>query len=173
MVDTTVVAVQDYESPPPPPAPKYLEFVAPKLDPRDMPDDEIFDINTEGTQGQYADVAMEVDNRTYNPTVSYESVEQKPEFNPKGGYDAYIKENLIYPNAASDDGIEGTCIISFTIAKDGQIVFAGIAKSSGYRELDYEALRVIKKMPRWTPGKVNGQPVPVVHSISVVFEMRE
>jgi protein TonB len=173
-IDSIVLKTQPYLPPPPPtPAPKYLEFVAPTLDPRDMPEDEHMDIHTEGTQGQYADVGMEAGDRTYNHAVSYEYVEQKPEFNPKGGYDAYIKENLIYPAAASDDGIEGTCIISFTVAKDGQIIFAGIAKSSGYRELDYEALRVIKKMPRWTPGKVNGQPVPVMHSISVVFEMRE
>ena len=116
---------------------------------------------------------MEVDDRTYNPIVSYENAEQKPEFNPKDGYEAYIKENLHYPNAAAVYEIECTVVIAFVIDRNGNITKARIEKSSGYREMDYEALRVIKKMPRWIPGKVNGHPIAVTHSISVEFEIGE
>lgn len=158
--------------PPPPPEAKHLEFVAPTLDVNDMPEEEHMDINTEGTQGQYADVPMNVDDRNYNPIVSYENAEQKPEFNPKDGYEAYIKENLHYPNAAADE-IECTCVIAFVIDRNGNVTQARIEKSSGYREMDYEALRVIKKMPRWIPGKDNGQAVAVTHSISVQFDLGE
>lgn len=92
ILDTTVVAVQDYESPPPEPnKAKYLEFVAPTLDVSDRQEDEGLDFITEGTQGQYADAPMEVDDRNYNPIVSYENAEQKPEFIYKGGLETYIK----------------------------------------------------------------------------------
>ena len=94
MVDTSAVAsvlLEPGPPPPPPPAPKYLEFVAPTLDVSDKQEDEGLDFITEGTQGQYADAPMEVDDRNYNPIVSYENAEQKPEFIYKGGLETYIK----------------------------------------------------------------------------------
>jgi protein TonB len=161
--------------PPPPPETKFtpIQSLAPMLDVNDMPVQENLDYNVEPRDAQIGSIKMEHDNVTDNPSFSYSNVELKPEFIYKGGLDAYIKENLNYPVAASVDGIEGTCIISFTISTDGQIIFAGIAKSSGYRELDYEALRIIKKMPRWIPGIQNGQTVAVMHSIPVEFDLGE
>lgn len=174
ILDTTVVAVQDYESPPPEPhKAKYLEFVAPTLDVSDRQEDEGLDFITEGTQGQYADAPMEVDDRNYNPIISYENVEQKPEFIYKGGLETYIKENIIYPEDALDKGISGVSIVVFTIDQTGHVTNIRILKSSGNPMLDGEAMRVIRKMPNWTPGKVNGRNISVMQKVPVVFELGE
>ena len=174
MLDTTVVAVQDYESPPPePPKAKYLEFVAPTLKVDEMPKEEHMDIHTEGTQGLIGTAAIEAENMIIEPDYQYTNVDQKPEFNPKGGLETYIKDNLNYPEEAMDEGFEGITQITFVVTKDGQVTQARISKSSGNREMDYEALRVIKKMPRWIPGKQNGQTVSVMLNIPIVFELGE
>ena len=176
MVDTSAVAsvlLEPGPPPPPPPAPKYLEFVAPTLDVSDKQEDEGLDFITEGTQGQYADAPMEVDDRNYNPIVSYENAEQKPEFNPKGGLEAFIKDNLIYPEEALDEGISGVSIVSFTIDQTGHVTNIRILKSSGNPMLDGEAMHVIRKMPNWIPGKVNGRNISVMQKVPVVFELGE
>ena len=82
-----------------------------------------------------------------------EVVEDWPEF--PGGMEKlmpFIQENMRYPKSAAKKGIEGRVICQFTVKKDGSIeniiIMRGVHKS-----LDKEAVRIIKKMPKWTPGK--------------------
>ena len=82
-----------------------------------------------------------------------EVVEDWPEF--PGGMEKlmpFIQENMRYPKSASKKCIEGRVICQFTVKKDGSIeniiIMRGVHKS-----LDKEAVRIIKKMPKWTPGK--------------------
>ena len=116
---------------------------------------------------------MEVDDRNYNPIISYENAEQKPEFIYKGGLETYIKENIIYPVDALDKGISGVSIVVFTIDQTGHVTNIRILKSSGNPTLDAEAMRVIRKMPNWIPGKVNGRNISVMQKVPVVFELGE
>lgn len=99
-------------------------------------------------------------------------VEQMPEY--PGGKDAmfqYIKDNLHYPQSVKDDGIQGRAICQFIVNADGSICCAEIAKSSGNALLDYEAIRLIKNMPAWTPGMQNGQPIRVKYTIPINFRL--
>ena len=96
-----------------------------------------------------------------NPDEIFTVVEQQPEF--AGGYDAltaFLKTNMQYPKLARKMGIEGTVHVSFLVSKTGSIsevkVLRGISA-----ECDKEAIRVVEKMPAWTPGKQNGHPVHV------------
>lgn len=99
--------------------------------------------------------------------------EQMPEY--PGGKDAmfqYIKDNLHYPQSVKDDGIQGRAICQFVVNTDGTICCAEIAKSSGNALLDYEAIRLIKNMPAWTPGTQNGIPIRVKYIIPITFKIQ-
>ncbi|MCW3085478.1 MAG: hypothetical protein JWP12_2844 [Bacteroidetes bacterium] len=99
-------------------------------------------------------------------------VEQMPEF--PGGTTAmmkYIQANLQYPETAKDIGISGTTYITFVVRKDGSIdnveVLRGVESS-----FDKEAIRVVKSMPRWTPGKNQGRKVNVRFNLPVKINLR-
>jgi protein TonB len=99
-------------------------------------------------------------------------VETMPEF-PGGGESAfleYLSENIKYPVIAKETGIEGTVFIKFVIETDGSIgnvqILRGVTSA-----LDNEALRVIKKMPPWKPGKQNGREVRVSYTVPIRFSL--
>ena len=84
------------------------------------------------------------------------AVEQQAEF--PGGTAAMMKwlsNNVRYPESAQQNDIQGRVIVKFVVEKDGSIGHAEILKGVD-RDLDREAIRVVKKMPRWQPGKNNG-----------------
>lgn len=102
----------------------------------------------------------------------FQVVEQMPMF--PGGDEALIKwlyDNLKYPAIAQDNGIQGRVMVQFTVNKDGSIVdpeiFRGVDGS-----LDKEALRVVKAMPKWSPGKQRGKPVRVRYTLPVMFRLQ-
>lgn len=97
-------------------------------------------------------------------------VEQMPEF-PEGEVLTYLAKNIKYPEVANENGISGRVFVQFVVGKTGEvsnvIVIRGVDSS-----LDQEAVRVIKKMPRWKPGKQNGVPVRVLMSVPVNFRLQ-
>ena len=101
----------------------------------------------------------------------FQVVEKQPEF--PGGIEAlmkYLKENVKYPQEALDRGAQGRVIVGFIVEKDGSIVDAYTMKSVD-PQLDGEALRVVRNMPKWEPGRMHGNPVRVRYSIPVVFRL--
>jgi protein TonB len=97
-------------------------------------------------------------------------VEVMPQF-PKGGEKAmlrFIKENARYPEAARKAGIKGSVVLFCIIEKDGSISSVKVIKKLS-SECDEEAVRVIKSMPKWIPGKQNGINVAVKYTIMVNF----
>ena len=100
--------------------------------------------------------------------------EQQPEF--PGGMRAlvdYLKKEMRYPKKCSAAGIEGRAFITFVVTSKGKIKDVEIKKSSGDKLLDKEAVRVVKKMPRWTPGKNKGEAVNVVFTLPVSFKLND
>lgn len=99
----------------------------------------------------------------------YLAVEIKPEF-PGGEaamYD-YISEHLQYPDDAFDMGIQGSVDCALVVRKDGTITDVE-AISGAWPSLKEEAVRIIKTMPNWTPGKQDGQDVSYRHRIRIMF----
>lgn len=120
-----------------------------------------------------SDAVAAIDNSDYDDVV-FMVVEQMPEF--PGGQQAmmkFISEELEYPTAARENGIQGRTICSFVVNKDGSIVDVVAVRSSGDRYLDQEAIRVIQSMPKWTPGKQKGQPVRVKYTLPVNFRLTD
>lgn len=101
----------------------------------------------------------------------YEVCEQMPIF--PGGDAAlmkYLSENVKYPALAIKAQEQGRVVVSFTVEKDGAISDAKVARSVT-PSLDAEAVRVVKAMPKWTPGKQDGQLVRVRYNVPVSFKL--
>jgi Ca-activated chloride channel family protein len=98
-------------------------------------------------------------------------VEEMPEFS--GGIKAlkqFVVSNVVYPPKAAENGISGTVYISFAVDVDGSITDIKVARSVS-PELDAEAIRLIKSMPKWKPGKQRGKAVKVSYTIPVHFTL--
>ena len=80
----------------------------------------------------------------------------------------FLSENLRYPHEASEASVEGTVYVTFIVERDGSLSDIRILRGLGYG-LDDEVLRVIRLMPRWTPGKQRGKPVRVQFNLPVKF----
>lgn len=101
----------------------------------------------------------------------YDSVEQMPCF--PGGASAlnqYLNNEINYPAICISNKIQGRVIVSFVINRDGSISDAKIVRSIE-PALDKEALRVVRKMPNWIPGRHNGSPVRVKYTIPITFKL--
>ena len=83
---------------------------------------------------------------------------------------AFLSENIKYPKSALEDSISGRVIISFIVEKNGKISDVQVARSV-HPSLDEEAARVVKMMPKWTPGIQNGKPVRVRFTLPVNFKL--
>ena len=113
----------------------------------------------------------EIDNEPLSQPDVFDKVDEMPHF-PDGmaGLMQYLSTNVRYPKDAKESGTQGRVIVSFIIEKDGSISNAKVAKPT-YSSLDEEALRVVSNMPKWTPGKQNGQAVRVKYSVPVSFRL--
>ena len=85
--------------------------------------------------------------------------------------DEYLAKNIKYPPKAEKKGIEGKVMINFIVEKDGSISNAKVVRHI-HPLLDKEAERVIKAMPKWSPGKQEGKPVRVKFNIPVAFRLK-
>lgn len=93
-------------------------------------------------------------------------VEQMPQFD--GDKDAYLQKNLRYPDAARENGIDGRVVVQYVINEDGSVSDVTLVKGIG-GGCDEEAVRVVKTMPKWKPGKQNGKPVKVLFTLPIKF----
>ena len=84
----------------------------------------------------------------------------------------YVSQNAHFPEEALANGASGTVYISFVVDEQGRIINAEIAKGCGHG-LDQEALRIIRLMPWWNPGRMAGKPVRVTRTMPVFFAFRE
>ena len=122
----------------------------------------------EGREGSIADGGEA------NPeSQPFQLVEQKPSFN--GGdaneFSKWVNSHLVYPEEAKKNGVQGKVTLQYTIDVDGTLknvrVLRGVEPS-----LDKEAVRVVSGSPKWKPGKLRNQPVPVIYTFPVIFQLR-
>lgn len=102
----------------------------------------------------------------------YDVVEQMPEF--PGGMPAmieFLQTNLNYPKDAKKQKVGGRVLVMFVVETDGSMSNVRVAKKV-FPSLDAEALRVVKAMPKWNPGKEKGKPVRVNFAIPIVFSLK-
>ena len=159
--------------PPPPPAPKLTDLI-------EIVDQEL-DIDEEL---EIQDAEADVENRTdysydydgagydegdYGEEDVFQVVEDMPTF--PGDINKWLGKNVKYPVIAQENNIQGRVTVQFVIEKDGSItdvkVLRGVDPS-----LDKEAVRVVKSMPKWKPGKQRGKPVRVSYTVPNNFRLQ-
>ena len=101
----------------------------------------------------------------------FQVVELLPEF-PGGMAELmkYLQKNLRYPQICKEQGVQGRVIVQFVVNTDSTITDVNVIKSVN-PHLDEEAVRVVKAMPKWNPGKQRGEPVRVRFTLPVTFRL--
>ena len=103
----------------------------------------------------------------------YKVVDKNPEY--PGGLEAmyqFIAANLQYPELAKENNIQGRVYISFVVEKDGTLSDYKIVHDIG-GGCAAAAIEVVKKMPKWKPGEVEGKPVRVQYNLPVSFKLTD
>lgn len=185
--------IKEETAPPPPPLKSTLQFVPPTI----AKDEEVTEdkmatqeevqeskiqisvADVKGTDEKHGVDIAEL--REHKQIVQEKPVEEKPFYTVEqmpgfpGGeaeMNKFISENLKYPIVAQESGIQGRVTIRFVVTKTGEIsdvtVVRGIDPSC-----DKEAVRVVKSMPKWIPGKQNGLNVPVYFTLPIVFKLKQ
>ena len=127
---------------------------------------------TDGSGFNPDDYKQVVETTTPETEKVYTWVQVKPSF--PGGEEArlkWLKENLEYPQQAVADEIQGLVQVGFVVEKDGSITDVKVVQSA-HSTLDREAIRLVKAMPKWIPGKQNGNTVRAYFTQPIRFVLR-
>jgi protein TonB len=177
------------EALPPPPLIASIKFTPPVITAsEDMTDDDAMktqeELQTSDAVVSIADVVGDKDGIVdirdlevakeivQEEEVIHKVVEQMPEF-PGGMQELnqLIKKRLQYPQLAAENGIQGTTVVQFAVMKDGSVDKVTVY-ASAHPLLDKEAIRVVKTLPKWIPGKINGKGVNSYFIIPIVFTLQ-
>ena len=172
VMDEDVIATDPTPPPPPPPVAQQQEVIL-KLVEDNIKVNTDFDFsqdfNLDDAIEEYVPVEIVEDVADDAPPMRF--VEEMPE--PVGGMEAmyaFIYANVKYPEVARNNGISGSVVLEFVVEKDGSI--SGVKVLAGvYPDLDQEAVRVIKMLPKWKPGKQMGKPVRCYFQIPIRFSI--
>ena len=105
------------------------------------------------------------------PSDVYMVADEMPRF--PGGDEAlmkFINDRVRYPEEAKKNGVQGKVIVRFCVKDDGSVGYVSVLKQAD-PQLDAEAMRVVRMMPRWTPGKQDGKPVNVWYIVPITFQL--
>lgn len=166
-VEVEVPQTEQKVQPPPPPPPPQLEVVE---------DDELVEEDdiqsTEVNQDTKIDIpVIEPEEGPAEPEI-FTIVEEMPSF--PGGDQAlleYMAKNTKYPPLARENGLQGIVVVTFVVDEKGNINNVQVLRGIG-GGCDEEAIRVVKTMPAWKPGKQRGMPVRVQYNLPFRFTLR-
>ena len=166
----------DIVEPPPPPPPEVPEVTTliNVVDDEQKIENE-FVVNAEVTEEtknvEIVQVKVEQEEEVAEEPI-FTVVENEPEF--PGGMEAlyrYLAQNIKYPQLARENGITGKVYVTFVVEKDGSIANPRILRDIG-GGCGAEAIRVVKAMPKWSPGKQRGKAVRVQFNLPVNFNLK-
>lgn len=168
-----VIQTEQNLPPPPPPPPAQVSQEIEIVE-DDVEIENEVEINAEATESTVVEdfIAPPVVEEEVVPEEEiFQIVEEMP--SPKGGMEAlytFLSENIRYPYLAMESGIQGRVYVTFVVEKDGSITDVKVVRGIG-GGCDEEAVRVVKALPKWNPGKQRGRPVRVLYSVPVNFTL--
>lgn len=163
---------QDEVKPPPPPPPPRVTDVLNIVEDDVELEEELIIQDTEATQDTEVDFSDMTTEEEQEDAPVFFIVEEMPEF--PGGEQAlnkFLHENVQYPVIAQENGIQGRVYVKFVVNTDGSITNVEIARGVD-PSLDKEALRVVRDMPKWKPGKQRGKSVRVSYTVPINFVLQ-
>lgn len=158
--------------PPPPPAPKLTDLIDIVEDDTQIDDDLQIQDAEDDSENVDAPSLEDLDGEWGEDTGESEVfvvVENMPSF-PGGNVQKWISKNVKYPVLAMENGIQGKVFVQFVIERDGSITDVKVVRGVD-SSLDKEAVRVVKAMPKWTPGKQRGKAVRVSFTLPINFQL--
>ena len=161
--------------PPPPPAPKLTDLIEIVEDELSI-DEELEIDDAEADVENKSNYNFDYDGDSWGEEESdgeadiFQVVEDMPQF-PGGSVQKWITKNVKYPMIAQENNIQGKVFVQFVIEKDGSVSDVKVARSVD-PSLDKEAIRVVKAMPKWKPGKQRGKPVRVSYTVPINFQLQ-
>lgn len=169
-IEEEIIPISQQQPPPPPPPPAPTTVIEIVEDDEEIEEELIIEDMevTEDTQIEFIEEAVEevVEEQVF--TI----VEEMPSF--PGGDAAlmkYLSNNIKYPAIAKDAGIQGTVFVTFVVDEKGDVKDVKVLRSLG-GGTDEEAVRVVKGMPKWSPGKQRGKAVKVQYNLPIRFTLR-
>ena len=178
LIEEEIIPITQENTPPPPEAPK-IPVLSDQIDIVDddiqVEDDMFMNLEDNANLGvEIMDYVETVeDEEVEEEAIPFQLVEEKPKF--KGGdaneFSKWVNSNLVYPEIAKENGVQGRVTLQFTVNVDGSVtnvkVLRGVDSS-----LDKEAVRVVSNSPKWTPGKQRDRAVKVTYTFPVIFQLR-
>ena len=161
--------------PPPPPAPKLTDLIEIVEDELSI-DEELEIDDAEADVENKNNYNFDYDGDSWGEEESdgeadiFQVVEDMPQF-PGGSVQKWIAKNVKSPMIAQENNIQGKVFVQFVIEKDGSVSDVKVARSVD-PSLDKEAIRVVKAMPKWKPGKQRGKPVRVSYTVPINFQLQ-
>lgn len=163
------------ETPPPPPPPEPETVLSDVIEIKENTEEvQTADFSTEDDANkgvEIHEVVQQVEEEEPEEQKIHLVVEKMPEF--PGGNDAmnrWLSKNIRYPLIAQENGIQGRVVCQFVVNSDGKIVDVQVVRGVE-ASLDAEAVRVIKSMPAWTPGRQGGKNVRVKYTLPIRFKL--
>jgi periplasmic protein TonB len=155
------ITKQEVKPPPPPPPPEVIEIVEDEIE----IENEIEIEDTESDEEEAIEIIEEDDEEVFMV------VENMPEF-PGGdkGFLKYIQNNVKYPPIAKEYNITGKVYVRFVVDQSGSVQNVEVVRGVD-KHLDAEAVRVIKSLPRYKPGKQRGKAVRVMFTVPINFTL--
>lgn len=170
---------------PPPPMEKTVAFTPPVV--VDIPVEDQIPIQEDMEDTKASTETNETDNVTWEVQPEVEVVQEVEQKEPEiytyvdeeaeypGGYAAmvaFFQKNLNYPQVAQENNIQGKCYVKFVVNGNGSVSSVQVERGiAGCPECDKEAIRLVKMMPGWKPGKVNGKSVPSWFRLPINFAL--
>ncbi|MBN1463061.1 MAG: energy transducer TonB [Paludibacteraceae bacterium] len=172
--EDTVIVTQRLETPPPPAPEPPVVTPEIKIVENNVATESTDAFDSETTEEDVI-IAKPIETKIEeeDDQVIFVAVEKNPEF--PGGMEAlykYLGSEVSYPAAQKEMGIQGRVICQFVVNTDGSIVDVVVVKGVD-PELDKEAIRVIKKMPKWVPGEQSKKKVRVKYTLPIVFKIQD
>ena len=175
-IEEQIIQTQD-DTPPPPPPPEpevvttELNVIENDAETENEMNMDVFDKIEKQENIEITPVKVEEEEEEVEDEI-FQVVEQDPEY--PGGVDAlykFIQQNLKYPQLAKENNITGRVFVQFVVEKDGSVSNVKAARDIG-GGCGAEAVRVIKSMPKWTPGKQRGKAVRAAYTLPVNFVLQ-
>jgi protein TonB len=183
--------IEEIEVPPPPLLKETIQFTPPEI----VDDDKVSEENAIITQQELTETQVDISIATVHGVTEggidiadladhkvavqeeekqqiFSHVEQPPTF-PGGEKELmkWLSENIKYPTIAQEQGIQGRVVLRFVVSPDGSVGQVEVQKTLD-PSCDKEAVRVVKNMPKWTPGMQNGNAVYVYYTLPVLFRLQ-
>lgn len=173
-IEEEIIPITRQEEPPPPPPPPQQEVIEELniVEDDEEIDEEMEVMDLDVDEEEVIEIVeVEVEEEEEEAPIFF-IVEDMPEF-PGGELELrkWIAENVKYPAAARENDIKGKVYVRFAVTERGKVDKVSVVRGV-HPLLDEEAVRVIKKLPKWKPGRQRGKPVSVWYTVPINFQLQ-